>query len=670
MSASTRAILVTSALPYANGPLHLGHMVEYVQTDIWVRFQKMRGHDCHYVCAADAHGTPIMLRARELGITPEELVTRVSSEHRQDFADFQVEFDNYHSTHSPENREFARLIFGRLRDAGHIVTRAITQAYDDEQQMFLPDRYVRGECPRCGTEDQYGDSCEACGATYAPGDLKNPVSVLSGSTPVQKETEHYFFRLGNFAAMLEDWIDAGHLHSSVASKLREWFEDGLQDWDISRDAPYFGFRIPGEENKYFYVWLDAPMGYMASFKNLCDRRDDLDFDAYWKPDSAAEVYHFIGKDIIYFHCLFWPAVLEGAGFRKPSSVWAHGFLTVNGQKMSKSRGTFIRARTYLEHLRPEYLRYYYAAKLGPGIDDLDLNLEDFGQRVNADLVGKLVNIASRCAGFITRQHDGLLAANLPDPALFERYAAAADEIADCYEGRDFARAMRKIMALADLANQYIAEQAPWKLARESGQEQRVQEICTQGINLFRCLVIYLQPVLPALAADVENFLQIAPSNWDDAQTPLLDHKISAYKPLLKRLERTDIDKIISGSKQDLGERKESPRDASPEIDIDLFKQVELRVARIDAAEAVAGADKLLKLTLDLGGTQRSVFAGIKSAYEADELVGKLTVVVANLKPRKMRFGISEGMVLAAGPGGKDIFLLSPDQGAVPGMRIS
>lgn len=670
MSANMRAILVTSALPYANGPLHLGHMVEYVQTDIWVRFQKLRGNNCIYVCAADAHGTPIMLRARELGISPEVLVEQVSAEHLEDFADFQVEFDNYHSTHSPENRELARMIFSRLQDEGHIITRTITQAYDQQEKMFLPDRYVRGECPRCGTPDQYGDSCEACGATYAPGDLKNPVSVISGSQPVRKETEHYFFRLEHFSAMLEGWIDAGHLHSSVAGKLREWFDDGLQDWDISRDAPYFGFRIPGEENKYFYVWLDAPMGYMASFKNLCDRTEGLDFDTYWQRDSKAELYHFIGKDIIYFHCLFWPAVLEGAGFRKPTSVWAHGFLTVNGQKMSKSRGTFIRARTYLKHLRPEYLRYYYAAKLGPGIDDLDLNLDDFGQRVNADLVGKLVNIASRCAGFISKQHDGQLAEALPHPELFSKFTDASEELAACYESRDFARAMRKIMALADLANQYIAEQAPWKLAKQEGQAQQVRAVCTQGINLFRCLVIYLKPVLPALAGEVEQFLRTPSASWADVGEPLLDHRISEYTPLLKRLERTDIDKIIADSKEDLTTRPADKPATSDSIDIDQFKQVDLRVARIVSAEAVAGADKLLQLSLDLGDSQRTVFAGIKSAYQPEQLVDKLTVVVANLKPRKMRFGVSEGMVLAAGPGGEDIFLLSPDQGAKPGMRIN
>ncbi len=670
MSASKRAILVTSALPYANGPLHLGHMVEYVQTDIWVRFQKLRGHRCIYVCAADAHGTPIMLRARELGMDPEDLVTRVSAEHQSDFAEFQVEFDNYHSTHSSENRDFARLIFTRLRDAGHIVNRTITQSYDPEQKMFLPDRYVRGECPRCNTPDQYGDSCEACGATYAPGDLKNPRSAISGSTPVQKETEHYFFKLGDFSAMLEQWIDEGHLHSSVAGKLREWFADGLQDWDISRDAPYFGFRIPGEQDKYFYVWLDAPMGYMASFKNLCDRTAGLDFNDFWSPDSTAELYHFIGKDIIYFHCLFWPAVLEGSGFRKPSSVWAHGFLTVNGQKMSKSRGTFIKARTYLDHLRPEYLRYYYAAKLGPGIDDIDLNLEDFGQRVNADLVGKLVNIASRCAGFISRQHGGRLAAKLPDPELFASFCSAADEIAECYEGRDYARAMRRIMALADTANQYIAEQAPWKLAKQEGQQSAVQGICTQGLNLFRCLVIYLQPVLPKLAADVDAFLQTPATCWNDAGQALLDHEIADYVPLLKRLEKSDIDKVVAASKEDLEDKAMQESDDAKWIDIDQFKQIELRVARIKKAEAVEGADKLLKLSLDLGDSERTVFAGIKSAYTPAQLEGKLTVVVSNLKPRQMRFGMSEGMVLAAGPGGKDIFLLSPDAGAQPGMLVS
>jgi len=674
MSANKRAILVTSALPYANGPLHIGHMVEYLQTDIWVRFQKLRGHECYYVCAADAHGTPIMLRATEMGINPEQLVEQVSAEHQQDFADFQVHFDNYHSTHSAENREFARLIFSRLKESGHIVRKTITQAFDPQRKMFLPDRYVRGECPRCGTADQYGDSCEACGSTYSPGDLRNPVSAISGTTPVQKETEHFFFRLADFSEMLSKWINAGHLHPSVASKLSEWFEHGLQDWDISRDAPYFGFRIPGENDKYFYVWLDAPMGYMASFKNLCDKSPGLDFERFWSEGSDTELYHFIGKDIMYFHCLFWPAVLQGAGFRKPSSVCVHGFLTVNGQKMSKSRGTFIRARTYLDHLRPEYLRYYYAAKLGPGIDDLDLNLEDFALRVNADLVGKLVNIASRCAGFIARQGAGKLSRELADAPLYAKFTDAADEIADYYEKREFARAMRRIMGLADSANQYIAEKAPWKLAKQEGQEQAVQAICTQGINLFRTLVIYLKPVLPALAADVEAFLNISPARWDDAGQPLLDHAISDYQPLLKRLESSDIEKIVTASKTDLTDRKmnEHRNDGQDEItiDIDQFKKVDLRVARIEKAKAVEGADKLLQLTLDLGGTTRTVFAGIKAAYKTEDLEGKLTVVVANLQPRKMRFGTSEGMVLAAGPGGEEIFLLSPDAGATPGMRIS
>lgn len=670
MSANKRVILVTSALPYANGPLHLGHMVEYLQTDIWVRFQKLRGHNCLYVCAADAHGTPIMLRARELGVAPEALVEQVSAEHARDFRDFQVVFDNYHSTHSPENREFARLIFERLCAKGHVVSKTISQAYDPEQKMFLPDRYVRGECPRCGTPDQYGDSCESCGATYSPGDLKNPVSAISGSTPIKKDTTHYFFRLADFSTMLQDWIAAGHLHPSVASKLSEWFEQGLQDWDITRDAPYFGFRIPGEKDKYFYVWLDAPMGYMASFKNLCDKTDGLDFDTFWSPDSTAELYHFVGKDIIYFHCLFWPAVLEGAGFRKPSSVFAHGFLTVNGQKMSKSRGTFIKARTYLDHLQPEYLRYYYAAKLGPGIDDLDLNLEDFAQRVNADLVGKLVNIASRCAGFITRQHDGMLAAELPDPDLYAKFAGAAEDIAANFEHRDFGRAMRAIMALADQANQYIAEQAPWKLAKNSAQADKVQAVCTQGLNLFRCLVVYLQPVLPDLARKVEVFLRTELAAWNDAQRPLLNHRIERYQPLLKRLEKSAIENIVADSRHDMTDKNMEKANDDNGIEIEQFRQIDLRIARIEKAETVDGADKLLRLTLDLGDSKRIVFAGIKAAYTAAALEGKLTVVVANLKPRKMRFGVSEGMVLAAGPGGEDIFLLSPDDGAKPGMRVS
>ncbi|HSJ47542.1 MAG TPA: methionine--tRNA ligase [Gammaproteobacteria bacterium] len=678
MNESPRRILVTSALPYANGSIHLGHLVEYIQTDIWVRFQKMRGHACYYVCADDAHGTPIMLRAQAEGIAPEDLIARVGEEHRADFRDFGVGFDHYHSTHSDENRELATRIYRALQAGGHIKTRTITQAYDPEKEMFLPDRFIKGECPRCGAADQYGDSCEACGATYAPTELKNPRSAISGATPVERDSEHYFFQLGDFADMLKKWTRAGHLQPEVANKLGEWFQDGLRDWDISRDAPYFGFEIPDAPGKYFYVWLDAPIGYMASFKALCNKTG-LDFESFWGRDSDAELYHFIGKDIIYFHALFWPAMLEGAGFRTPSAIFAHGFLTVNGQKMSKSRGTFIKARTYLDHLNPEYLRYYFAAKLSGGVDDLDLSLEDFSQRVNADLVGKVVNIASRCAGFIGKLSGGKLATELPDPDLQDTFARCASEIADLYEKREFGHAMREIMALADRANQYIDEQKPWVLAKQEDQEARVQAICTQGLNLFRVLMIYLKPVLPAMAEQVEAFLQIEPLTWDSVSTPLLGHTIAPFKPLMTRIDPAAIEAMTTASREDLAATTEPasetsaalPRDPIADtIGIEDFTKLDLRIARILKAGAVDGADKLLQLTLDIGGGEtRNVFAGIKQAYAPGDLEGKLTVMVANLAPRKMKFGVSEGMVLAAGPGGEELWVLHPDEGAQPGMRV-
>ncbi len=675
MPAEKRTLLVTSALPYANGSIHLGHLVEYIQTDIWVRFQKSRGHDCVYVCADDAHGTPIMLRARQEGITPEELIARVAVEHQADFADFLIGFDNYHSTHSPENRELAELIYTRNRDAGHIETRTISQLYDPEKDMFLPDRFIRGTCPRCGAPDQYGDACERCGATYAPTELKNPVSVLSGATPVEKESLHYFFKLSDFEPMLREWTRAGHLQEEVVNKLNEWFEQGLREWDISRDAPYFGFEIPDAPGKYFYVWLDAPIGYIASFKNYC-ARTGTDFERYWKPDSDTELYHFIGKDIVYFHALFWPAMLEGAGFRTPTAVWAHGFLTVDGHKMSKSRGTFINARTYLEHLDPEYLRYYFAAKLGSGVDDIDLNLDDFIQRVNSDLVGKVVNIASRCAGFIHKKFGGRLAAACAEPALYDEFVAAGERIAELYEAREFGRAIRDIMALADRANQYIDEKKPWVLVKEAGREPEVQDVCSVGLNLFRVLMTYLAPVLPALADKTCDFLNLGALHWDERGTPLTDHHIDRFKPLMTRVEREAVDAVLEASKEDL-EKAQPVAPAGPlaeepvaeTIGFEDFAKIDLRVARIVEAEAVPGADKLLRLTLDLGGETRNVFAGIKSAYRPEDLKGRLTVMVANLAPRKMRFGVSEGMVLAAGPGGKDLFILEPDQGAQPGMRV-
>jgi methionyl-tRNA synthetase len=676
MDLNKRTLLVTSALPYANGPIHMGHLVEYIQTDIWVRFQKLRGHDCLYVCADDAHGTPIMLRARQEGITPEELIERIGREHRADFHDFHVAFDNYHSTHSPENRVLAEQIYRRHLAAGHITTRTITQAYDAQQEMFLPDRFIKGECPRCGAADQYGDSCEACGATYAPTELRNPVSVLSGTTPVERESLHYFFRLADFEPMLREWTRAGHVQAEVTNKLNEWFEQGLREWDISRDAPYFGFRIPDAGDKYFYVWLDAPIGYMASFKNLC-ARTGCDFDAYWGKDSTAELYHFIGKDIIYFHALFWPAMLAGAGLRTPTAVFAHGFLTINGQKMSKSRGTFIKARTYLDHLNPEYLRYYFAAKLGSGVDDLDLNLADFIQRINSDLVGKVVNIASRCAGFINKRFSGRLAERCSEPELYAEFVQAGDDIASAFEAREFSQAIRKIMALADRANQYIDHHKPWALAKQPGQEQAVQDVCSTGLNLFRVLATYLSPVLPAMAGEVESFLAVPPMSWDAIAIPLAGHTIKPFKPLLTRVEQDKVDAMLEDSKHNLGNSEPAPVTPTPldkdpiaeTISYDEFAKIDLRIARIDKAERVEGADKLLRLELNLGGETRNVFAGIRSAYTPESLEGRLTVMVANLAPRKMRFGLSEGMVLAAGPGGSDLWILQPDDGAQPGMRI-
>ncbi|MDO8827430.1 methionine--tRNA ligase [Methylophaga sp.] len=669
-----RKILVTSALPYANGSIHLGHLVEYIQTDIWVRFQKMRGHECHYVCADDAHGTPIMLRAQNEGITPEQLIADVSKEHQADFAEFAIGFDNYHSTHSEENRQLASQIYLANRDAGHIESRTISQAYDPEKEMFLPDRFIRGECPKCGAADQYGDNCEVCGATYDPTELKNPVSAVSGATPITKESEHYFFKLGNFEPLLREWTQGDHLQAEVGRKLGEWFDSGLQDWDISRDAPYFGFEIPDAPNKFFYVWLDAPIGYLASFKNYCDRTD-VDFNEFMRADSPTEMVHFIGKDIIYFHALFWPAMLKGAGFRLPNRVYAHGFLTVDGKKMSKSRGTFIKARTYLNHLNPEYLRYYFAAKLNNTIEDIDLSLEDFQSRINSDLVGKVVNIASRCAGFINKRFDGKLSDSLIDEALFKAFADQSESIAKRYDNREFAQAMREIMALADKANQYIDEQKPWVLAKEEGKDAEVQAVCSMGINLFRVLIAYLKPVLPRTAEQAEAFLNIDALQWTDIASPLLGHTIAGFKPLMTRVEQNKIDAIIEESKENMtvtaapGKTAENIDPIADEIQFDDFAKIDLRIAKIVNAEHVEGAEKLLKLTLDIGLAEKQVFAGIKSAYAPEDLVGKLTVMVANLAPRKMRFGLSEGMVLAAGPGGKDLFILNPDDGATPGMRV-
>ena len=673
MATDNRQILVTSALPYANNSIHIGHLVEYIQTDIWVRFQRLRGHDCTYVCASDAHGTPVMLRARELGIEPEALVERFRAEHQRDFARFGVQFDNYYTTHSPENRAQVEKIYARLRAGNYISRRRIRQAYDEQAGMFLPDRFVRGTCPHCGAEDQYGDSCEVCSRTYSPGDLVNPRSVVSGSAPVQRESEHYFFRLGAFEDSLRNWVHGGVVDTGVAKKLDEWFTAGLQDWDISRDAPYFGFRIPDTEDKYFYVWLDAPVGYMASLANLAAARGGLDVETAFAPDSAVELYHFIGKDIAYFHTLFWPAVLEAAGYRKPTGVFVHGFLTVNGEKMSKSRGSFIPAATYLDHLNPEYLRYYYACKLSAGLDDIDLNLEDFVSRTNADLVGKFVNIASRCAGFIQRLSAGQLADRLDDPDLYAEFVGAGETIAGHYEARDFARAMREVMALADRANQYIDEHKPWVLAKDPDSLAQVQAVCTQGLNLFRVLLTYLKPVLPALTGQAERFLAGGELDWTSRVTPLLGHKILPFEPLLTRVD----EKAVQGMVEQVRRSADAPTSAAAAgqdetadmISIDEFLRVDLRVAKVIRAETVDGADKLLRVRVSLGDEERTVLAGIRPAYDPAQLEGRLVVLVANLKPRKMRFGTSEGMLLAAGPGGKDIYLLSPDDKAAPGMRI-
>jgi methionyl-tRNA synthetase len=692
-----RRILVTSALPYANGPLHLGHILETMQTDIWVRFQKLRGHECYYVCADDTHGTPIMLKAQSEGITPEQLIAQVNVEHQRDLADMLIGFDNYGSTHAPENQALCESIYLKLRTAGCIDKRSVRQAYDETAKMFLPDRYVKGICPVCGTADQYGDSCENCGSTYTPADLKNPVSVVSGSTPVWRESEHYFFKLSAFEKPLSTWVRSGAVQESVARKLDEWFSQGLRDWDISRDAPYFGFEIPGAQAKYFYVWFDAPIGYLASLTQLC-ARTDLKFDDFLSVDSTTELHHFIGKDILYFHTLFWPAVLQAAEMRRPTAVHAHGFLTINGQKMSKSRGTFITARRYLDGFSPEYLRYYFAAKLGAGIDDIDMNLDEFATRLNSDIVGKLVNIASRCAGFITKNAGGTLAGALPDPDLHAAFAAAGENIAKAYETRDTAAAVRDIMALADRANQYIDLHKPWALAKQADKAAEVQAVCTQGLNLFRMLMIYLQPVLPDMAVKARRFFQESNWQWTDAATPLLGTAIAPYEPLAIRLDPKAVARLVApeAASTTLAAAVSSATASSATtsaaaaassdtptlaaaaaaavegnlISIDDFLRIDLRVAKVLTADLVAGADKLLKLRVDLGDLgQREIFAGIRAAYDHAGLVGRLIVVVANLEPRKMRFGTSEGMMLAAGPGGKDIFVLSPDSGAAPGMRV-
>ena len=673
MPTERRTILVTSALPYANGSIHLGHMLEYIQTDIWVRYQKQSGHQCVYVCADDAHGTAIMLRAQTLGITPEVLISDVKAEHEADFSGFHIDFDHYSSTHTETNRHYSELIYSRVRDAGGIAVRNISQLFDPDKGLFLADRYVKGTCPKCGANDQYGDNCEACGATYQASELQDPKSTLSGAVPVLKDTEHLFFKLDQHTEFLKDWTRSGRLQSEVANKLAEWIGGGLKSWDISRDAPYFGFEVPDHPGTYFYVWLDAPIGYMGAFKEWCDK-NNYDFDSVWGPESDAEVYHFIGKDIVNFHCLFWPAMLNQANYRTPTGVNVHGFVTVDGRKMSKSRGTFIKARTYLDHLDPEYLRYYFATKLSANVEDIDLSLEDFVQKVNSDLVGKLVNIASRTAGFITKKFDGQLSTDLANPELIEAVRAKCPDIRSAFERREFSKGTREIMALADDVNAWIADAAPWHLAKSEDTLAQVQPICTTAINAFRILVLYLKPVTPMLAGKVQEFLQVSSLDYVTLNDTLLGHTIAPFTPLLTRIEMSDVEAMIQPEVTKIDNPSKSETATSiepiaPECTIDDFTKVDLRVVTIVAAETVEGADKLLRLTLDLGGETRQVFSGIKAAYKAQDLVGRQTVMIANLAPRKMKFGVSEGMILAAGPGGSDIYLVEPDRGARAGQRI-
>lgn len=673
---NSRKILITNALPYANGPLHLGHMVGFMQADIWARFQKIRGHKVTFVGGDDQHGTPIMLGAEKKGITPQELIDNTEAQHKESLDGFSIDLDNYTGTHHPENQRISADIYTKLKERGHIDVRVIKQAYDEEKGMFLPDRYVKGTCPKCKAADQYGDNCEVCGTTYDTTDLIDAYSVLSGKAPIEKESEHYFFKVSEFEEMLIEWKNSDALQAEIANKLSEWFDSGLIDWDISRDKPYWGFEIPDAPGKYFYVWLDAPIGYMASHKVYCDKTGD-DWDSYWQNDNDTELYHFIGKDIVRFHTLFWPAMLQAVDYRRPTGVFVHGFLTVDGAKMSKSRGTFIMAEAYLKHLNPEYLRYYFAAKLSNNVVDMDLNLEDFSARVNSDIVGKMVNIASRCAGFIGKRFDGKLATVSAAPELHQAFADAADDIAARYEKREFSQAMREIMALADKANQFIDEHKPWILIKDESKLDEVQQVCTAGINAFRSLCVYLKPVLPNLVEQAEVFLNDGELTWNDLQTPLLDHQINKFKPLMTRIESDAVERMIEESKESLEAIEPSIDVNSPlgkdpisdEINFDDFAKIDLRIAKIVKAQHVDGADKLLQLTLDIGGETRNVFAGIKSAYQPEDLEGKLTVMVANLAPRKMRFGLSEGMVLAAGPGGSDLFVLNPDDGAEPGMRV-
>ncbi len=667
----SRKILVTSALPYANGPIHIGHLVEYLQTDIWVRYQKAVGNDCRYFCADDTHGTAIMIKAQDEGVSPVELIDRVNAEHRRDFADFLIEFDNYYSTHSDENRAFSEQIYNKLKQAGAIVKHTIEQAYCQKCDMWLPDRYIKGICPRCKSENQYGDSCDACGATYHSTDLIEPSCAICGTEPTRKESEHCFFKLTDYDKPLRKLISTGYTQQAVANKLDEWFKTGLKDWDISRDGPYFGFEIPGEANKYFYVWLDAPIGYMASVKNYCDN-NGLDFDELWN-GSDYELYHFIGKDIMYFHSLFWPAMLMGAGLRVANKLFVHGFLTVNGEKMSKSKGTFIKAETYLKHLDPEYLRYYYASKLTGGVEDIDLNIEDFTAKVNSDLVGKLANLASRSVPMLTKKLDGMLGKiDSAGAGLIDKLVQAKAEIADNFEKLNYAAAVRKIAGLADEANRYVEQQQPWATIKDKPEATR--DVLTTIVNAVKILTIYLKPILPGYAAKIEKMLGSGALNYSDIGKVMQNQKINSFKRLIERVEIEKVNAMIEQSRQQSsGQQNQQQADLAepiePQCSIDDFMKVDLRVAKVAKAEKVEGADKLLHLELDLGGITKNVFAGIAKAYQPEELEGKLVVCVANLKPRKMKFGVSEGMVLAAGPGGDEIFVLGVDEGAKPGQRV-
>jgi methionyl-tRNA synthetase len=697
----TKSALVTTALPYANGPLHLGHLVGYVQADIWVRARRMAGATTHFVCADDTHGTPIMLAAEKAGMSPEQFIADIQAGHESDFAAFGVAFDHYDSTNSPTNKQLTEEIYAKLKQGGAIAVRNIQQLFDPERQMFLPDRYIKGECPKCSTPDQYGDNCENCGATYSPTDLKNPRSVVSGASPVLRDSEHYFFQLGQFTEFLNHWLKGDVANAGVKAKLREWIDSGLRDWDISRDSPYFGFEIPEAPGKFFYVWLDAPIGYLSSFKNLC-AKTDIRFDEFLGSDSEHELHHFLGKDIVNFHGLFWPAVLHGAGMRPPTALHVNGYLTVNGAKMSKSRGTFIQARTYLDAgLNPEALRYYFAAKSGSGVDDLDLNFDDYIARVNSDLVGKFVNIASRCAGFISKRFDGMLSSTLPEPDLYETFYAGFKDIQAAYELGDFNAAIRLIMAQADEANRYIDDKKPWVIAKQEGADAELQAVCTQGLNLFRLLAIALKPVLPKMVEKAEVFLNAPVKQWQDAEKPLLAHKISAYEALITRVDPKHIEAMIEVSKEDMkpnqaavsvaksgsqqSERSIAAKAApttvptSPEsqipspanIGIEDFTKLDLRIGKVLECELVEGSDKLLRFKLDAGDLgERQIFSGIRAAYqEPQKLIGRHVVFIANLAPRKMRFGVSEGMILSAGSGGDDLFLLDVDTGSKAGMSV-